>query len=55
MGGIYEKIFGAKQAGVVTVLIPYENVMDVPKSLKGIKVIPVQNIEEAMKYVFSAD
>ncbi len=55
VGGIYEKIFGAKQAGVVTVLIPYENVMDVPKSLKGIKVIPVQNIEEAMKYVFSAD
>ncbi len=53
VGGIYEKIFGAKQAGVATVLIPFENAMDVPKSLKGIEIIPVQNIEEAMKYVFS--
>ncbi|MHB8125072.1 MAG: Lon family ATP-dependent protease [Desulfitobacteriaceae bacterium] len=55
VGGIYEKIFGAKQAGVVTVLIPLENAMDVPKSLKGIEVIPVNNIEEAIKYVFIDD
>jgi ATP-dependent Lon protease len=52
VGGIYEKIFGAKQAGAVKVLIPFDNAQDVPKSLKGIEVIPVQNIEEAMKYVF---
>jgi len=55
VGGIYEKIFGAKQAGAAKVLIPLDNAIDVPKSLKGIEVIPVQNIEEAMKYVFSDD
>ncbi|MDD2233329.1 MAG: Lon family ATP-dependent protease [Desulfitobacteriaceae bacterium] len=52
VGGIYEKIFGAKQAGAVRVLIPYDNARDVPKSLKGIEVIPIKNIEEALKFVF---
>lgn len=49
VGGIYEKIFGAKQAGVKTVLIPEENLAEVPSGLKGIEVIPVENIEEALK------
>lgn len=49
IGGIYEKIFGAKQAGVQTVIIPEENLAEVPSGLKGIEVIPVDNIEEALK------
>ncbi|NLI92903.1 MAG: ATP-dependent protease, Lon family [Peptococcaceae bacterium] len=49
VGGIYEKIFGAKQAGVQTVIIPEENLREVPSGLKGIEVIAVGNIEEALK------
>lgn len=49
VGGIYEKIFGAKQAGVKTVIIPEENLAEVPSGLKGIEVIAVENIEEALK------
>ncbi len=49
VGGIYEKIFGAKQAGVQTVIIPEENLTEVPSGLKGIEVIAVDNIEEAIK------
>lgn len=49
VGGIYEKIFGAKQAGVQTVIIPVENLAEVPSGLKGIEVIAVDNIEEALK------
>lgn len=49
VGGIYEKIFGAKQAGVQTVIIPAENLAEVPSGLKGIEVIAVENIEEALK------
>ncbi|GAB6172729.1 Lon family ATP-dependent protease [Paradesulfitobacterium aromaticivorans] len=51
VGGIYEKIFGAKQAGVRSVLIPAENMVDVPEGLRGIEVIPVSTIEEALKQV----
>jgi len=49
VGGIYEKIFGAKQAGVNTVIIPEENLAEVPSGLKGIEVIAVNKIEEALK------
>ena len=49
VGGIYEKIFGAKQAGVKTVLIPEENFEEVPSGLKGIEVVSIDNIEEALK------
>ncbi len=52
VGGIYEKIFGAKQAEVRRVLIPVDNSPDVPSGLKGIEVLPVGSIEEAMAYVF---
>ena len=51
VGGIYEKIFGAKQAGVQTVLIPADNMADVPDGLRGIEVIPVNSIEEALEIV----
>lgn len=49
VGGIYEKIFGAKQAGVHTVIIPGENLAEVPSGLKGIEVIAVDDIEEALR------
>jgi len=52
VGGIYEKIFGAKQVEVRKVLIPLENVADVPQSLQGIEVVAVSTIEEAMGHVF---
>lgn len=50
VGGIAEKIFGAKQAGVKTVLIPKENLADVPSGLQGITVVPVETIQEALEY-----
>jgi len=53
VGGIYEKIFGAKQVEVRKVLIPHENMVDVPQSLQGIEVVAVSSIEEAMSHVFN--
>ena len=52
VGGIYEKIFGAKQVEVRKVLIPLENMADVPQSLQGIEVVPISTIEEALEQVF---
>jgi ATP-dependent Lon protease len=52
VGGVFEKIYGAKQAGISTVIIPEENAKDVPTGLTGIQVIPVKTVEEAMQIVF---
>lgn len=53
VGGIYEKIYGAKQANMKTVFIPAENINDVPADLKGINVIPVRAVEEIIDHVFN--
>ena len=31
VGGIYEKIYGAKQAGMRTIVVPYENQKELKK------------------------
>ena len=52
VGGICEKIYGARQAGIKAILLPGENQKDVPPELKGIQVIPVSTVEEIIRYVF---
>ncbi|MBI3586716.1 MAG: endopeptidase La [Ignavibacteriales bacterium] len=56
IGGLNEKLLAAQRSGIKTVLIPKENVKDLTeiqeKVKKGLKIIPVETIEEAMKYVF---
>ncbi len=51
VGGIFEKIYGAKQAGIQRVFIPKENIQDVPVDLKGIEVVPVQRVEEILQHI----
>jgi ATP-dependent Lon protease len=52
VGGICEKIYGARQAGIRAILLPCENQKDVPAELKGIQVVPVSTVEEIIRYVF---
>ncbi|MBI3788481.1 MAG: endopeptidase La [Ignavibacteriales bacterium] len=56
IGGLNEKLLAAQRSGIKTVLIPKENVKDLTeiqeKVKKGLKIIPVETIEEAMRYVF---
>ena len=52
VGGLNEKIYGAKRAGVNTVIIPRDNLKDVPMDIKGINIVPVSCIEEALPLVF---
>jgi len=52
VGGIFEKIYGAKQAGIKKVIIPTENLKDVPSDITGIDVIPVSSIEELIPHIF---
>lgn len=51
VGGILEKIYGAKLAGMKTVLIPEENKTDVPAELNGIEVIPVSTVQDVIGLV----
>lgn len=46
VGGVFEKIYGARQAGMKKVFIPKENEKDVPTDLKDIQIIPVETIQE---------
>ncbi|WP_333870408.1 Lon family ATP-dependent protease [Desulforamulus putei] len=55
VGGVFEKIYGAKQAGIKKVFIPKENMQDVPVDLKGIEVVPVQRVEEILQHILPDD
>jgi len=52
VGGIFEKIYGARRQGIKVVILPIDNEKEVPKGLKDIETKSVSNIEELMKLVF---
>mgnify|MGYP000897893576 CR=1 FL=1 len=52
VGGIYEKIYAAEQAGIKKILIPEKNYKDIPVSLNSIEIIPITNIFDAYPHVF---
>ncbi len=52
VGGVFEKIFGARQAGMTRVLVPYDNRRDVPSDLEGIEVHLIKTIDEVVGLVF---
>jgi ATP-dependent Lon protease len=53
IGGVYEKIYGAKQAGMSRVILPEENRGDVPAVVPAIEVCFANTIEEAMQLAFA--
>lgn len=55
VGGIVEKIYGAKQAGITKVLVPKENQQDVPRDLKGIEAMVIDSLEEALAEIFPSE
>ena len=57
IGGITEKIIGAKKAGISIFLAPIENCLDISNSelLKGIKVVPVATLSQALAVLRAPD
>jgi ATP-dependent Lon protease len=53
VGGVYEKAYGAKQAGALTMIIPKENSKDLPPDHLGLRVLPVEKVEEALDFLLS--
>ena len=52
VGGIFEKIYGAKRKGIKLVIVPEDNKKDVPIGLEDIEVKTVSHIDDVMKIVF---
>ena len=55
VGGVFEKAYGAKQAGIKVLLIPKENEKDIPKDHLNLEIHPVSTAEEAFKFIFDED
>ena len=53
VGGIPEKLYGAMRANVRKVLIPADNLPDVPSDIQGLEVVAIDRIEEAFAHIFS--
>lgn len=56
IGGLNEKLIAAKRNGITKILIPKENEIDLTeiqdKVKVGLTIIPIEKIEDAIKYVF---
>ncbi|MCI5566618.1 MAG: Lon family ATP-dependent protease [Veillonellaceae bacterium] len=55
VGGVVEKAYGARQAGIKTLVIPQENAHDIPDGYLGLDIHPVETAEEAFGYIFDDD
>ena len=53
VGGIFEKIYGAKRMGINLVLVPKENEHEIPLNNTDIEVRTVETIEELMNIAFN--
>lgn len=52
VGGIFEKIYGARRMGIRLVLIPKDNEKEIPLNNEDIKVKALESIEELMEIAF---
>ncbi len=49
VGGIVEKLYAARQAGMRCVLLPKENAREVDATLAGLVVVPVTNVTQVLR------
>ncbi len=49
VGGVVEKAYGAKQAGITSMILPKENEKDIPAAHLGLNIHPVATAEEAIR------
>ena len=52
VGGVFEKAYGARQAGIRTLVIPQENEKDIPAGHLGLDIHPVASAAEAFPLIF---
>ena len=55
VGGVFEKAYGARQAGITTLIIPWENEKDIPEEHLGLDIRRLKHAEEAFDVLFAND
>ena len=55
IGGLTEKVLGAKAAGASLLFISRENCLDLPRKVSGIAVVAVDTIDEAVAYLLQQE
>ena len=55
VGGVFEKAYGARQAGISTLIIPWENKKDIPEEHLGLTIHCLKKAEEAFAILFADD
>mgnify|MGYP000847241144 CR=1 FL=1 len=53
VGGVFEKAYGARQAGIATLIIPWENKKDIPEEHLGLAIHRLKTAEEAFAVLFA--
>ena len=53
VGGVFEKAYGARQAGISTLIIPWENEKDIPEEHLGLEIHRLRKAEEAFAILFA--
>lgn len=53
VGGIFEKIYGARRKGIKLVTVPKDNENEIPKGLEDIEVKAISSIEELIDIAFN--
>lgn len=53
VGGIFEKIYGARRKGIKLVTVPKDNENEIPNGLEDIEVKAISSIEELMEIAFN--
>ena len=53
VGGVFEKAYGARQAGISTLIIPWENEKDIPEEHLGLDIYRLRTAEEAFAVLFA--
>ena len=51
VGGVIEKLYAARQAGMHTVFIPRENAREVDPSAGGLRVVTVESVEHVLRHL----
>ncbi|HWP98729.1 MAG TPA: Lon family ATP-dependent protease [Syntrophomonadaceae bacterium] len=52
VGALNEKILGARQAGIRKLLIPQDNMKDIPYGILGLEIQGIEHIEQAYQHIF---
>ena len=55
VGGVFEKAYGARQAGISRLIIPKENAKDIPEHHLGLEIYPVDTAQEALNLLLEKE